>query len=311
MPRRQPFTKVCQQTAQLAAEAQRADLHLHSTASDGLYSPTDLVQKAALRGLGAIALTDHDTLAGLPEALAATSTCRRPPEVIPGVEITCIYRGRCIHVLAYFVDPAEEGLRRALAELRLRRRQRFEEMLRRLPPLGLAVDEEEQAACLNRGHVLGRLDLARLLVRAGHVTTPAEAFACYLHDEGPVHVPQQGLPVGEALDLIHRAGGIASWAHPPLDVDLRQVEELRSLGLGALEAFHPGHTSQHETCLLHLAQLTGLGVTGGSDNHGPTPATRSIGAKAIGLAELNRLRRRAAHRLHDGDPARLASSLGS
>lgn len=311
MPRRQPFTKICQQTAQLAAEARRADLHLHSTASDGLYSPTDVVQKAALRGLGAIALTDHDTLAGLPEALAAATTCRRPPEIIAGVEITCLYRGRCIHVLAYFVDPSHEGLRQALAELRRRRRERFEEMLHRLPEFGLVIDESEQAACLNRGHVLSRLDLARLLCRAGHVTTPAEAFARYLHDDGPIHVPQQGLPIADALNLVRSAGGIASWAHPPLDVDLRQVEELRSLGLAALEAFHPGHTSRHETYLAHLAQLTGLGVTGGSDNHGPTPATRTIGAKAVGLAELNRLRRRAALAPRDGPPEPLASTLGS
>ncbi len=306
MPRRQPFTRMCQQTAQLAAEARRADLHLHSTASDGLYAPDDLVQRAALRGLGAIALTDHDTLAGFPQAVAATVTCRRPPEIIPGVEITCQYRGRCVHILAYFVDPGHRDLRRALSDICRQRRERFQEMLERLPRLGLPIDEQERTACLSRGHVLSRLDLARLLCRSGHVTSPAEAFIRYLHDDGPVHVPSQGLPVAEALSLIEAAGGVASWAHPPLDVDLSQVEELRRWGLGALEAFHPGHSSRHETYLAHLAQVTGLGLTGGSDNHGPTPVSRSIGARAIDLAELSRLRRRAASARYGNHPGRSA-----
>jgi predicted metal-dependent phosphoesterase TrpH len=290
MPRGQPFTRICQQAAQLAAESRRADMHLHSTASDGLFTPTEVVQRAALRGLGAIALTDHDTLAGWEEALAARSTCRQPPEIIPAVEITCSYRGRGLHLLAYFVDPYNAELNQALAELRCRRRERFLQMLERLPQLGLHINEQDQEACLARGHVLGRPDLARLLCQAGLVATPAEAFEKFLDDRGPVTIPNRGLPVAEAIERVRSAGGVTSWAHPPLDVDLRQVEELRSLGLHALEAFHPSHSRQHETLLLHLAELTGLAVTGGSDNHGPTPTTRAIGTKATTRSELLRLR---------------------
>lgn len=293
MPRRQPFTQICQRTASPAVEAERADLHLHSTASDGQFTPTEVVQRAALRGLGAIALTDHDTLAGWHEAIAARSTCRQPPEVIPGVEITCHYRGRSLHLLAYFVDPSNLALNAALADLRRRRRLRFLEMLDRLPRLGLHIDEQRRRDCLERKHVLGRPDLARLLCQEGHVASPAEAFERYLHDDGPLTVPHAGLNVADAISLVQTAGGVTSWAHPPQDIDLRHVEELRDWGLNALEAFHPAHSKSHQTLLLHLAQLTSRAVTGGSDNHGPSPASRSIGACAIRRSDLDRLRKAA------------------
>src|SRR5262249_32839732 len=129
MPAGQPFTRLCQQLSQLRAESQRADLHLHTTHSDGRFTPAEVVRRAKERGLGAIAITDHDTCSGIREAQEASRAFDSPPEIITGVEITCDYRDGILHLLGYFFDPDDGALSAALAELRARRRERFAAML--------------------------------------------------------------------------------------------------------------------------------------------------------------------------------------
>src|SRR5262245_26971198 len=163
MPVGQPFTRLCQQLSQLRAEAQRADLHLHTTHSDGRFTPAEVVRRAKERGLGAIAITDHDTCSGLPEANAAARGYDLPPEIITGVEITCDSRGGILHLLGYFLDPDQPDLSAALSTLRARRRDRFAAMLQRLPALGLTIPESEVAELMSREHSLGRPDVASLL----------------------------------------------------------------------------------------------------------------------------------------------------
>jgi predicted metal-dependent phosphoesterase TrpH len=283
MPARQPFTSLCQQLAR-GPHTGRADLHLHSTASDALYTPAQLVDLARRSGLAAIALTDHDTLAGLPaarQAAAGTSL-----EVIAGVEITAERRGHELHLLGYFVDPEYGPLCVALAGLREHRVARFHAMVGRLREGGVSVELRERDLSPD---ALGRRHLAELLVAQGKAGSVREAFQRWLRDGGSAAVAKKRLPVAEAIALVRQAGGVAALAHPPYDGDtLASLAELTALGLGAVEVEYPGAgRSQRETLRRWAGQL-GLAVTGGSDCHGP--GKRAVGACTISDTELEQLR---------------------
>jgi len=161
-----------------------------------------------------------------------------------------------------------------------------------VPAAGVHFDEEVRQTCLTRGHSLGRRELAVMLMRGGHVSTISGAFAKYLRDEGPIALPKRGLPVGAAIALVRGAGGVSSYAHPPQDIDLIRVQELRDMGLDALEAVYPTFTSARERMVRDLARQAGLAISGGSDCHGPTPASRGVGVKGVTRLELDMLRRR-------------------
>ena len=290
MPARQPFLDLCRQIAVARSEAHRADLHLHTRHSDGTFTPDEIVRRAAARGLGAIAITDHDSLAGFAPARAAAQTVAPALEVIPGVEITSEYQDRELHLLAYFIRPDDPPLNAALRELRADRTRRFGEMVARLEVAGVALDETAVKRCLEGGESPGRRTLAALLAAEGKAATIDAAFARYLRDGGPVCVPKRRLPVADALALVRGAGGVSSWAHPPDDVTLEQVLELRDLGLNALEAVYPSFAASRRQRLRDLAKAAGLAVSGGSDCHGPSPTRRAVGACAVTSAELERLR---------------------
>ena len=235
MPARSPFTVLVRQTARRTASS-RADLHLHSTHSDGTYTPGQLVDLARRSGLAAISLTDHDTLSGVEEVRAAAGTGL---EIVSGVEITCEYSAREIHLLGYFVRTEDGPLTRALQRLCEHRSQRFWHMVERLRGRGVCLDEDEVRSCAATGS-LGRRHLAELLVRGRWAGTVREAFVRYLGDGGRVQVPKLRLPISEALALVVGAGGVASWAHPSYDCTRETLLELRRLGLGAVEVYYPG-----------------------------------------------------------------------
>jgi predicted metal-dependent phosphoesterase TrpH len=284
MPARSPFTQLCQQTA---ARRGRADLHTHSTCSDGAYTPAEVVGLARRSGLAALAITDHDTLAAvLPARAAAAGT---GVEVISAVEITAEHAGCELHLLAYFVDPNCGPLQDALATLRHSRQERFHEMLARLRQLGIVL---EIGADENAPAALGRRNLAQLLVDAGKAATIREAFARYLGERGPVVVPKKRLPSAEALALVRQAGGVSSWAHPSDACTAASLEELHRLGLGAIEVEYPDLRRSRRLELRALAERIGLAVTGGSDCHGP--GKRAVGCCTISDPELAHLRQRAA-----------------
>lgn len=291
MPAGQPFTRLCQQLAHLRAESIRADLHLHSGHSDGAWTPAEIVERAVRRGLGAIAVTDHDTCSGVAEAQAAAQSTYPSLEVITGVEITCEYAGRELHLLGYFHQIDDADLNCALARLRENRRHRFQEMVARLAEMGIILQQEWIQQLAVDGHALGRRDLAVLLVRAERARSVSEALTRYLRDGGPVIVCKKALPLAEAIELLHAAGGICSWAHPPKEIDLRSLQLLRDMGLDALEVEYPTHKRSVTQRLRDLAKAAGLAVSGGSDCHGPTPTTRAIGSRGIVRAELEELRR--------------------
>jgi predicted metal-dependent phosphoesterase TrpH len=275
MPRRQPFTALCQ----LAARSGRADLHVHTTASDGAYTPEQVVDLARRLGLSAVAVTDHDTLAAVPAALRAAGGA---VEVVPGVEITAEHKGREIHLLAYFVRLDHPGLVAALEGATRRRAERFREMVGRLGLKEPSI-HKHQAAALGRRHV------AQMLVDAGRVPSVRDAFRHYLHDRSDFVAPKKRLPAAEALELVRQAGGVAAWAHPPCDGTGKDLAELRQLGLGAVEAEYPGARGRWARQLRAWAGSLGLAVSGGSDCHGPGP--RSLGCRSITAGELEQLRK--------------------
>lgn len=286
MPAGQPFTLLCQ----LAARGRylgRADLHLHTTHSDGTYTPTQIVELGRRSGLAALAITDHDTVAAIPEARQASLAPGPglPLEIVPAVEITTEHRERELHLLAYFVDITNPDLLEALSRTRRFRLERFQIMVDQLRQRGLRLEWTAPAVT----PTLGRRNLAELLVKAGHVGSVREAFARYLKD-GLMEVPRQRLPVAEAIVLVHQAGGVACWAHPGAQGDLPALAELRRLGLGAVEVEYPEVRRGRIQQLRTWARELGLAVTGGSDCHGP--GRRAVGACTISADELEHLRLR-------------------
>lgn len=290
MPAGQPFTRLCQQLAHLRAESNRADLHLHSNQSDGAWTPLEVVERARRRGLGAIAITDHDTCSGVAEAQAVAGSCYPAIEIVVGVEATCEHHGRELHLLGYFFDIADYNLNAALQAMRQQRLHRFREMTERLRHSGVNVDSEAVESRIATGRALGRWDVAALLVQSGHARTASEAVNRFLRDGGRVVVPKRGLPVADAIRLIQAAGGVTSWAHPPPEATLESMRELREMGLDAVEVEYPAFTKPTSQRLREQARASGMAISGGSDCHGPTPATRAIGTRAVSIAELNELR---------------------
>ena len=284
MPAGQPFTALCQLAAR-GPRAGRVDLHVHTTHSDGTYSPAQVVDLARRAGLAALAVTDHDTLGGVPFAREAAAGCE--VEIVAGVEITSEYRQRELHLLAYFVALDHAGLTTALEGIRRHRHERFGEMLERLRGRGVSFDGGEQRVP-GSPEALGRRHLAEMLVRARRVSTVREAFQRYLGDRGDINVPKKRLPIAEALALVHDAGGVAAWAHPPYDCTQEHLADLRDQGLGAVEVEYPDLRRSRTLELRGWAKQLGLAVTGGSDCHGP--GRRSVGSCTVSADEFARLR---------------------
>jgi predicted metal-dependent phosphoesterase TrpH len=289
MPARQPFTTLCRSLARKSA-MRRADLHVHTTHSDGEYTPAQVVDLAGRSGLAALALTDHDSLNGLSEARAAAQ--RFALEIISGVEITAEHQGREIHLLGYFIREDDPALTKALARLREHRLDRYWKIVEQLRHCGIHLDEsavrrQSEAGCLGRRH------LAVLLVQTRQAGSIREAFARYLGEGGRAAVPKLRLPVAEAIALVRGAGGVAAWAHPTYDSVRDQLPALCDLGLGAIEVVSPNRRPAHARALRALAQEHGLAITGGSDYHGPAHARRALGCCSVSDEELAELRRRA------------------
>jgi 3',5'-nucleoside bisphosphate phosphatase len=244
------------------------DLHLHTTASDGRSSPEDLVQAAVRARLRVMAVCDHDTVAGLDRTAAACAAAGI--EWVPGIEITAIREDADVHVLGYFFDHRSPGL---LAFLDLQvsdRRRRVHEMIAKLDAIGVHVVPEQVFG----GHAgldarwIGRPLLARALVKAGHVRSPREAFDLYLAENGAAFVPRRAPSPEEVIELIHRAGGIASLAHPGMMGHDEWVPPMAAAGLDALEVYYVEHSPEMTTHYRVLADRLGLAMSGGSDYHG-------------------------------------------
>ena len=272
------------------------DLHLHTTASDGLFDPAALVDRAWRAGIRTMSVTDHDTTAGLSEAEIAARAAGIT--FVPGIEITAVHEGRDVHMLGYFFDRDDAALAGFLEHQRLDRLRRVHEMADKLLALGKPIDRESVVSSKAPGKSLGRPLVAKALVKAGHVADIRQAFDQLIGEGKPAFVERSGPGPAAVIDIIGRAGGVSSLAHPGL---LRRDELIPAMvdaGLTALEAFHSEHDPTMTERYLAMAERHGILVTGGSDYHGDQDHRRS----ALGVVGLpgERFERLDAHRRKSG-----------
>jgi predicted metal-dependent phosphoesterase TrpH len=264
------------------------DLHLHTTASDGRLSPGDLVATAAAAGVSTLAVTDHDTLAGLDAASAAAAALGLP--FVRGIEITAVDAGRDVHVLGYFVDRPDDRFLEFLADQRADRRSRASAMMVRLAEAGAPVDEDAvfgPGGRASAGDVaVGRPALGRALVAAGHVRDLNDAFDRYLAEGRLAFVARTGASPEDVVASLARIGAVASIAHPGKLKDDGLISRVAAAGLKALEVFHPDHDVNDTTRYAKMAAKLGLVPTGGSDYHGPD-TDRARGLGRIGPSDID------------------------
>lgn len=246
-------------------DLRRVDLHTHTYYSDGALSPYELVRLAKSRGIAALAVTDHDTVDGLPEAADAGE--KFGVEVVNGVEMSVTLGEQELHLLGYFFDPENEGLRRHFEYFSIERKKRVERMVERLRHLGITLDLEKILARAGVG-APGRPHVAAALVEAGYVETYQEAFDRFLRDEGAAYVSKPLFEARVAIEMLHDAGGICVLAHPGHWTSDETVDRLLRSGLDGIEVIHPAHDLMLTQYYRQLAQRQGLIETGGSDYHG-------------------------------------------
>jgi hypothetical protein len=234
------------------------DLHLHTTASDGRSTPDALVREVQAAGITTMALTDHDTVAGIAATAAAAAVAG--VEFVAGIEITAVADGRDLHMLGYFIDVTAPELGPFLTRQRAERRRRVQAIAARLGQLGAPIDETTLLANADRqaGKSVGRPLVAAALIAAGHATDVSDAFNRYLAEGRPAFIERAGAPPADVIGLIARAG------------------------LSAIEAYHPDHTADDVRRYEAMARRASLFVTGGSDYHGPGSG-RTAGLGTVGL----------------------------
>jgi 3',5'-nucleoside bisphosphate phosphatase len=246
------------------------DLHLHTTASDGTLEPAALAACAASAGLTIIAVTDHDTLAGLDAARGGAAA--HGLRLVNGAEITAVDEGRDVHMLAYFIDPDDPALTTFLERQRQDRVRRVREIAARLQSLGSPIDVDGllSSVTVTSGRSIGRPQIADALVASGHARDRGDAFDRLLGRNCPGYVRRCGPPPEEVIETVSRAGGLVSLAHPGVTQVDPSIPRLAAAGLAALEARHSDHDAETEQHYRGLAARHGLAVSGGSDFHGPS-----------------------------------------
>lgn len=262
----------------------RIDLHTHSTASDGTFTPTELMRAATEAGLSAIALTDHDTLDGLPEARAEAD--RLGLELVPGCELSVEFGGLSTHLLALFVDQPEGAVAGELDRVMRARSRRNEEMIDKLRTVGVHLHHEDVAR--HADGVIGRPHIAQAMLAAGVVRSFEEAFARFLGRDGLAYTPKEKLSPREAIDAVHADKGLAILAHPYLlSQQPRRLEalltELRAQGLDGVEVYYTEHSDRYTAEVGRLADSLGLLKSGGSDFHGDVKPGVRLGRGRGGL----------------------------
>ena len=269
------------------------DLHSHTDCSDGLLSPGRLVDLACNNKLSALAVTDHDTLDGYDQALPYAR--ERGLDLICGIELSARFRAKTIHVLGYFLDqPADEAFRARLAALKASRRDRNRRLAERLRGMGLDISLEE-AEELGKDQT-GRPHFARLLAKKGYVDSYRDAFDRYLDESAPGFVERDEASLDTVFGWIRESDGIPVWAHPGRFIlqekkdPAELFEEIAAEGCLAIECFHRDHTVEQAERYARAANGLGLGVTGGSDFHGPAPNGVPLGGLRIPDALLDEFR---------------------
>ena len=260
------------------------DLHTHSTASDGILPPEKVIEAAHRCGLAAVALTDHDTINGIPAAKSAGE--RLGVRVIAGVELSAFQDDHEVHLLALHLSQLD-SLEKRLGELRSLRHARAASIVEKLNSLGIGLTLDEVLEQSNGGAV-GRPHVARALIARGVVHDFRDAFMRYLGNAGAAFVPKARLSVEDAIAIAHEAGGLAIWAHPGDGGRRERLEPLVAAGLDGLEVRHPSHSGEDVKRFQALAEYFGLVQSGGSDWHGSSEGPRRLGNMNVPIEWLER-----------------------
>ncbi len=254
------------------------DLHMHSVYSDGTCSPGELIDQAVIQGVTAVALTDHDTVAGVPEFLEAASSAGI--RAVSGVELSAFYGGGDLHLLGYAMDMECELLHEGLARMQASRAKRNDDILNRLRSMNVELDLSDLG--YDSGQIIGRPHFAQALLAKGYVRSIKEAFDRYLACGSAAYVPRKTIAPQDAIQLIRSANGIPVLAHPfTLQLDDRALYpllgELKDAGLLGLEVYYSRHTPAQTERYLDLCRSLGLVPSGGSDYHGMRTPDITIG----------------------------------
>jgi 3',5'-nucleoside bisphosphate phosphatase len=268
-----------------------ADLHLHTCFSDGTYTPEELADQASHHELAAVALTDHDTVEGC--ARMAQACTRHGIEFVPGAELTAEDAGVELHLLAYFINTHHPELLLAMTKFQSVRQERIREMVSRLNRINVALDADSVLALANC-RAPGRPHVGRALVRAGICASMDEAFERFLKKNRPAWVPKYKMSASHAIQLIHRAGGVAVMAHPGLSHSDELIPRLIAEGLDGLECYHSKHSPAACEFYAQVAQQHSLLITGGSDCHGLNKGKPLIGTIKLPYQHVRELRSKAA-----------------
>ncbi|QQY80674.1 hypothetical protein EDD65_105198 [Keratinibaculum paraultunense] len=243
------------------------DLHVHTTCSDGLLTPHQVIDLAITKKLDGIAITDHDTVDAIESAIQYSKT-KIKLYIIPGIEFSCIFKDEEVHILGYFIDYKSLKLKKITDSLKNKRILRGIEMVKKINKLGMNISIEEVQIEAGRNNYIGRPHIARVLVKHGFVNNIDEAFELYLNRGKEAYVEKESLKLEETIDLIHELEGIAVLAHPGLLNNFNIITSCVNLGIDGIEAVHSRHKSEDVKKLIDIAKQHNLIVTGGSDCHG-------------------------------------------
>lgn len=263
------------------------DLHVHSLYSDGTSAPQELVNLAVAAGLSAFSLCDHDTVEGIAPCLEAAQG--KAVEVIPGIELSAEYGQREVHMLGYCIDPSNAELLEQLSVLKSNRIERVHRIIAKLAELGVHLDADTVFGLSPQG-VVGRLHIARALVKEKHVATTYEAFSRYLGDNAPAFVLGFKITPARAMALIRAAGGVPVLAHPYSIRDDAYIEELVAAGLAGIETYYPEHSQSMSNFYRDIAVQHGLIMTGGSDFHGGAKPDVKMGCVRVPYEVVTQLK---------------------
>jgi len=269
--------------------AKYADLHLHTNASDGEYSPQEVVKAAYKQGFSAISITDHDTLSGIEEAREA---CQKLGiEFISGIEISTLWEGKEIHILGYFLEKADGHFLEKLTEMKNSRKERIRKMVRRLNDLGynISLDKVQEIAGVG---AIGRPHVAKALLEKNYVKSIKEAFIKLLSPGCPGYVPRYKINPFEAIELIKGISGIPVIAHPGINHDEDLLYKLAKAGLLGIEVWHPEHNEFLTKKYFQIARKCDLLITGGSDWHGHNKEDTALGIIKLDYKYVEELKRK-------------------
>ncbi len=266
-----------------------ADLHIHTTFSDGTYTPEEVVKEASRQGLSAIAITDHDITDGILPALKYAA--KIGIEIIPGVELSCEYNSKEIHVMGYYINWENKWLQHKLEVFQKARERRAYHILNKLRDIRVDIDEQMLFSMTSMGSI-SRMHFARCLVQSGYAKNHKEAFDRFLGDGCPAFVRKLRITPEEALSMIHRVGGVSVIAHPVFGGGHKNfLKKLKNMGLTGIEALYPHHSPAQTKKYLKFARELDLTVTGGTDSHGGSESESPIGSLKVDIEAVESLKK--------------------